>query len=105
MLKLFSAALLTTAAAAALQFTPVAPAHASSPSCVKAIELINAAIDNSGGTMDDATTRALSDRLSGVAALAVGAEKEAITGYANALIDENVTDLSPATDELNRVCA
>lgn len=55
--------------------------------------------------MDDATTRALSDRLSGVAALAVGEEREAITGYADALIDETVSDLGPATDELNRVCA
>ncbi|MEV0365814.1 hypothetical protein [Nocardia fusca] len=88
-----------------LQLLPADPAHANSPSCAKAIELINAAIDVSGGTMDDATTRALSDRLSGVAALAVGEEREAITGYADALIDETVADLGPATDELNRVCA
>ncbi|MFI9534082.1 hypothetical protein ACIG56_12635 [Nocardia fusca] len=105
MIKLFSAALLTATTVAFLQLLPATPAHASSPSCAKAIELINAAIDVSGGTMDDATTRALSDRLSGVAALAVGEEREAITGYADALIDETVADLGPATDELNRVCA
>ncbi|WP_433200863.1 hypothetical protein ACQP1G_09270 [Nocardia sp. CA-107356] len=105
MIKLVSAALLIATAAATLQLLPAAPAQAQSPSCAKAIELINAAIDMSGGTMDDATTRALSDRLSGLAALAVGVEKDAITGYANALVDENITDLDPATDELNRVCA
>lgn len=105
MFKLVAAALLTATAAAALLIVPAAPAYAKSPSCTKAIELINAALDISGGTMDDATTRALSDRLSGVAALAVGAEKDAITGYADALVDDNVTDLTPATDELNRVCA
>ncbi|MFQ6229470.1 hypothetical protein [Nocardia sp. NPDC002869] len=105
MIKLCSAALLTATTVTALQLLPAAPAHANSPSCAKAIELINAAIDVSGGTMDDATTRALSDRLSGVAALAVGEEREAITGYADALIDETVSDLGPATDELNRVCA
>lgn len=105
MIKLFSAVLLTATAAAVLQVVPAAPARAMSPSCAKAIELINAAVDTSGGTMDDATTRALSERLTGVAVVAVGEERDVITGYADALIDENVTDLTPATDELNRVCA
>ncbi|WP_406232274.1 hypothetical protein [Nocardia sp. NBC_01009] len=105
MIKLFSAVLLTATAAAALQVLPAAPAHAKSPSCAKAIELINAAIAISGDNLDDATQHALSDRLSGLAALAVGEEKDAITGYANALVDDNITDLDPATNELNRVCA
>ncbi|WP_227998478.1 hypothetical protein [Nocardia australiensis] len=105
MIKLFSAALLTAAVAATLQVLPAAPAHAKSLTCAKAIELINAAIYNSGDTLDDATQQALSDRLSGLAALAVGEEKDAINGYANALVDDNITDLDPATNELNRVCA
>ncbi|MFI5720845.1 hypothetical protein [Nocardia sp. NPDC051750] len=104
MFKLFSAALLTAAAAAALQVAPAATAQAMSPSCAKAIELINIAIDTSGGTMDAATSQALSDRLLGVAELTAGAEKDAITGYAHALVDDNVTDLTPATDQLNRAC-
>ncbi|MFD4405757.1 hypothetical protein ACFWPH_23665 [Nocardia sp. NPDC058499] len=104
MFKLFSTALLTATAAAALQALPAAPAHAMSPGCAKAIELINIAVDTSGGTMDAATSQALSDRLLGVAELAVGAEKDAIAGYARALVDDSVTDLTPATDQLNRAC-
>jgi hypothetical protein len=105
MIKLFSVALLTATAAVAIQVLPAAPAQAKSPTCAKAIELINAAIDISGESLDDATQQALSERLSGIAVLAVGEEKDAITGYANALVDENITDLDPATEELNRVCA
>ncbi|WP_454194564.1 hypothetical protein [Nocardia sp. Marseille-Q1738] len=92
-------------AAAALLFLPATPAHAQSPSCAKAIELINIAIDTSGGTLDQATATALSERLTGLADFAQGAEKEAIAAYARALIDDNVTELNPYTDELNRVCA
>lgn len=103
MTKPFAAAL--AAAAAALLFLPAAPAQAQSPLCSRAVELINVAIDTSGGTLDHATATALSDRLSGLADLAQGAEKDAITAYANALVDENVTDLNPYTDELNRACA
>ncbi|MEU1545183.1 MULTISPECIES: hypothetical protein [Nocardia] len=94
-----------SAAAAALFFLPAAPAHAQSPQCAKAIELINIAIDTNGGTLDGATAEALSGRLSGLADLAQGAEKDVISAYAYALVDENVTDLNPYTDELNRVCA
>lgn len=54
--------------------------------------------------MDDATAHSLSDRLSGLAVLAGGEEQAAIVGYANALVDDNITDLDPATDEPNRVC-
>ncbi|MFI6959969.1 hypothetical protein ACIBJI_41705 [Nocardia sp. NPDC050408] len=93
------------AAAAAVLFLPAAPAHAQSPHCAKAIELINIAIDTSGGTLDESTATALSDRLSGLADLAQGTEKDAITAYADALVDENVASLDPYTDELNRVCA
>ncbi|MFE7741518.1 hypothetical protein [Nocardia sp. NPDC057455] len=98
------AAVLSAAAAAAL-FLPAAPAHAQSPQCAKAIELINVAIDTSGGTLDGATATALSGRLSGLADLAQGAEKDVISAYASALVDDNVSDLNPYTDELNRVCA
>ncbi|MET9025638.1 hypothetical protein ABZW96_08425 [Nocardia sp. NPDC004168] len=103
MTKPFAAVL--AAAAAALLFLPAAPAQAQSPFCARAIELINLAIDTSGGTMDTATATALSDRLSGLALFAQGAEKDVITAYADALVDANVTDLDPYTDNLNRVCA
>ncbi|MGK8505303.1 hypothetical protein [Nocardia asiatica] len=93
------------AAAAALLFLPAAPAHAQSPQCAKAIELINIAIDTSGGTLDEATATALSGRLGGLADTTQGPEKDAIAAYAYALIDDNVADLTPYTDELNRVCA
>lgn len=105
MIKSTSFAATLSAAAAALLFLPAAPAHAQSLQCAKAIELINIAIDTSGGTLDEATATALSNRLSGLADLAQGAEKDVITAYAAALVDENVTDLNPYTDELNRVCA
>jgi hypothetical protein len=105
MIKSLSIAAVLSAAAAALLFLPAAPAHASSPSCAKAIELINIAIDKSGGTLDPATATALSERLTGLADFTQGAEKDAITAYAQALIDDNVTELTPYTDELNRACA
>ncbi|WP_040776077.1 hypothetical protein [Nocardia pneumoniae] len=105
MIKSTAFAAVLSAAAAALLFLPAAPAHARSLQCNRAIQLINAAIDTSGGTLDDATATALSDKLSVVAELAQGAEKDVIAAYANALIDENVTSLDPYTDELNRVCA
>ncbi len=105
MIKSLSIAAVLSAAAAALLFLPATPAHASSPSCAKAIELINIAIDTSGGTLDSATATALSERLTGLADFTQGAEKDAITAYAQALIDDNVTDLAPYTDELNRACA
>lgn len=104
MFKLFSVALLTAATAAALQVAPAAPAQAMSPWCGKSIELINAALDATGGNLDAATAQSLSDRLRGLAVFATGAEQAAITGYADALVDPNITDLTPATDELNRVC-
>lgn len=92
-------------AATALLVLPAVPAQAQSPHCAKAIELINAAIDTSGGTMDADTATALSGRLSGLAELAEGAEKEAISAYATALVDDTVTDLDPYTTELNNACA
>ncbi|MEU2043012.1 hypothetical protein [Nocardia niwae] len=105
MIKSTSFAAVLSAAAAALLFLPAAPAQAQSLQCARAIELINVAIDTSGGTLDEATATALSDRLSGLADSAQGAEKDAITAYATALVDDNVADLNPYTDELNRVCA
>lgn len=104
MIKTTSFATALTAAAALLLFLPAAPAQAQSPLCDRAIEFVNAAVDMSGGTMDTATATALSDRLNGLAVLAQGEEKAVITGYANALVDDNITDLDPYTAELNRVC-
>ncbi|MEV6136489.1 hypothetical protein AB0L63_10580 [Nocardia sp. NPDC051990] len=97
-------AAVSAAAAAALLLLPAAPAHAQSAPCAKAIDLINAAIEMSGGNLDVATSTALSDRLRVPADFTQGQERDAITAYANALIDENVADLNPYTDELNRVC-
>ena len=51
--------------------------------------------------MDDDGDSAV-DRLSGLADMAQGAEKD-VTAYA--LVDGNVANLAPYTDELNRVCA
>ncbi|WP_459960560.1 hypothetical protein [Nocardia sp. IFM 10818] len=104
MKKLFSGAVLT-ATAATLLVLPAAPAQAASPVCDKAIAMINAAVDMSGGTFDTETQQKLADRLSGLAVVAVGPERDAITAYANALVDENVTDMDGVTAELNRVCA
>lgn len=103
MTKIFSAALLT-ATAATLFVLPAAPAQAASPVCDKAIALINAAIDMTGGNLDADTSQNLSERLWGISNFAAGPEKDVITAYASALVDPNVTDLTPATDELNRVC-
>ncbi|MER7450816.1 hypothetical protein ABTW96_11075 [Nocardia beijingensis] len=103
MTKPFAAALV--AAAAALLFLPAAPAQARSPFCARAIEIINFTIDANGGTLEGATAAELSDRLNALAYLTQGAEQDAITAYANALVDDNVTDLNPYTDELNRACA
>lgn len=104
MIKLFSAAALT-ATAATLLVLPAAPAQARSLTCDRAIEFINAAVDASGGTYDAETARALADRLRTVALLSGGAEQAAITAYADALVDDNVTEMTPFTDELNRACA
>ncbi|MEV6386891.1 transposase [Nocardia xishanensis] len=104
MIKSSSAAALAIAVGALIAL-PATPAHAQSPSCAKAIELINIAIDTTGGTMDEATATALSGRLSGLAETTQGAERDAIAAYANALIDAGVADLTPFTDELNRACA
>ncbi|MEU8895927.1 hypothetical protein [Nocardia sp. NPDC048505] len=105
MMKSFAAGLLVAATSAVLIAVPAGSAAATSPTCDKAIQLINAAVDMSGGNLDAATREALSGRLSALAALTSGEESAVIAGYANALIDDSVTDLDPATNELNRVCA
>ncbi len=104
MSKLFSATLLT-ATAATLLMAPAAPAQAASPACDKAIAMINAAVEMSGGTFDKEISQKLSDRLSTLAAVTAGPERDAIAAYANALVDPNIADLDPVTAELNRVCA
>ncbi|QIS05187.1 hypothetical protein F5X71_25300 [Nocardia brasiliensis] len=102
MSKLFSGALLSAAAAAAL-LVPAAPAHAQSQACAAAIDAINAAVDASpNGTFDANTIQDLHGKLQSIDA--AGAEKEVILAYADALVDDSVTNLDPATDELNRVC-
>ncbi|RJO80245.1 hypothetical protein D5S18_00425 [Nocardia panacis] len=83
---------------------PAARAQAQSAPCAKAVELVNAAVAMSGGSLDAATSTALSHRLRVPADLAQGEEKRVITAYADALIDEIITDLDPYTDELNRFC-
>ncbi|MFI9404171.1 hypothetical protein [Nocardia sp. NPDC052316] len=101
--KIFAAALLTASAVGSLILLPAAPAHAQSDACNRAIIAINKAIDGSpDGVIDDVVARALHFTLTSLDA--EGEEKAAITGYANALLDENVTDLDPYTAELNRVC-
>lgn len=104
MTKSTSLATALTAVATLLLLLPVAPAQAQSAVCDRAIEFVNTAVDMSGGTMDSETAKALSGRLNDLATLAQGEEKAVITGYANALVDDNVTDLGPATADLNRVC-
>ncbi|WP_431970209.1 hypothetical protein [Nocardia sp. bgisy134] len=105
MIKSSSVTAALAIAAGALIALPATPAHAQSLNCAKAIELINIAIDTTGGTMDEATATALSGRLSGLAETAQGAERDAIAAYAGALIDDEVVDLTPFTDGLNRACA
>ncbi|MFB7717216.1 hypothetical protein [Nocardia sp. NPDC056100] len=83
---------------------PGPAAHAGSPVCSKAIELINTAIDSPAG-LDADTTAALADRLSGLLAVAGGAERDSISAYVDALRDPEITDLAAVTDELNRACA
>ncbi|MEU4312419.1 hypothetical protein [Nocardia sp. NPDC024068] len=104
MIKPTSVATALAAAAALLLFLPATPAQAQSPVCDRAIEFVNTTVDMSGGTMDAAAATALSDRLNGLAIVAQGEEKAVITAYANALVDDNITDLNPYTAELNRVC-
>ena len=105
MIKLFSAATLAATATAAVLVLPAAPAQARSLTCDKAISMVNAAIDMSGGNLTTEIQQTLADRLFGLADLAVGEERDVILGYANALVDDNIPSLDPATDELNRVCA
>ncbi|MEV6071191.1 hypothetical protein AB0L82_31990 [Nocardia sp. NPDC052001] len=78
-------------------------AQAASPVCARAIELINVAVD--GGDLNEETSRSLAERLTGLADLTAGDERAAIIGYADALRDAAVTDLTAVTDQLNRACA
>jgi hypothetical protein len=102
MIKTCSAALLVASAFGSLLLLPAAPAHAQSAACGAAIDAINAAIDQSGGNLDSTVQQSLAAELSAIPA--EGAEKDAIAAYAHALTDDEVTNLNPATDELNRVC-
>ncbi|MGK8523393.1 hypothetical protein ACRS6B_18385 [Nocardia asteroides] len=102
MIKTCSAALLAASAIGSLLLLPAAPAHAQSTACDAAIDAINAAIDASGGNLDRAVQQSLAAELSAIEA--DGEEKNAIAAYAHALTDDNVTNMNPATDELNRVC-
>jgi hypothetical protein len=104
MIKSLPAVVFATATTASLLILPAATAQAKSPACDRAIAMVNAGVQMSGGTFDAETARALHDRLWTVGDLAAGEERAAITGYADALIDDNITDLQPFTDELNRVC-
>lgn len=102
--NIFATGLLTTTATASLLLLPAAPAHAQSEACSAAIAAINAAIDGTpDGQLDAATLQSLHFTLTAIPSS--GAEHEVITAFANALVDENVDNLDPYTDELNRVCA
>ncbi|MGQ4597526.1 hypothetical protein [Nocardia sp. R6R-6] len=102
MIKTCSAALLSVGAIGSLLLLPAAPAHAQSPACGAAVDAINAAIAESGGNLDPTVQQSLAAKLSAIDAR--GAEKDAIIAYAHALTDDKITNLDPATDELNRVC-
>ncbi|WP_040780637.1 hypothetical protein [Nocardia pneumoniae] len=102
MIKTCSVALLSASAIGSLLLLPAAPAHAQSPACGAAIDAINAAIDESGGNLDPTVQQSLAAKLSAINA--EGAEKDAITAYARALTDDNVSSMDGATNELNRVC-
>lgn len=95
---------LATATAAAVLLLPTTPARAQSLPCARAIELINIAIDTTEGAIDEATATTLSTRLHNLAETTQGRERDAISAYATALTDDNITDLTPYTDELNQAC-
>ncbi|WP_378732456.1 hypothetical protein [Nocardia brasiliensis] len=104
MRKSFATALLTATATASLLLLPAAPAHAQSEACAAAIAAINTAVDSSpDAQLDAATLQSLHFTLTAIPSS--GAEHEAITAFANALVDETIDNLDPYTDELNRVCA
>lgn len=104
MIRLFSAVALIVIASTTVLVFPASQAQAKSPSCDKAVSMVNAAVKMSGGNLGDEIQRKLADRLRILADVAGGEEKAAIAGYANALVDPGVSDLGPATRELNRVC-
>ncbi|KAA8885252.1 hypothetical protein F3087_31020 [Nocardia colli] len=104
--KIFAAALLTASAVGSLILLPAATAHAQSETCARAVDAINKAVAGSpNGILEDPVAQALHVTLLSIAASGgERAEKDVIIGYANALADDNITDLDPATNELNRVC-
>ncbi|MEU7138406.1 hypothetical protein ABZ942_03025 [Nocardia sp. NPDC046473] len=104
--KIFAAALLTASAVGSLLLLPAAAAHAQSETCGRAVDAINKAIAGSpNGVLEDAVAKALHGTLLSIAASGgEQAEKDVIIAYANALADDNVSDLDPVTDQLNRVC-
>ncbi|WP_433656803.1 hypothetical protein ACQPW1_36065 [Nocardia sp. CA-128927] len=104
--KIFAAALLTASAVGSLLLLPAATAHAQSETCGRAVDAINKAIDGSpNGVLEDPVAKALHFTLLSIAASGgEQAEKDVIIAYANALADDNVSDLDPVTDQLNRVC-
>ncbi|MFD6156691.1 hypothetical protein ACFWF7_19150 [Nocardia sp. NPDC060256] len=104
--KIFAAALLTASAVGSLLLLPAAPAHAQSETCGRAVDAINKAIAGSpNGVLEENVAKALHVTLLSIAASGgEQAEKDVIIAYANALADDNVTDLNPVTDQLNRVC-
>ncbi|NUS44813.1 MAG: hypothetical protein HOQ24_14130 [Mycobacteriaceae bacterium] len=104
MFKLFAAGAAAITATAVLMVAPGAPAYAKSPSCAKAIAVVNAAVNMTGGNLDKATQDKVAQKLRTYAELTGGEEKAAILGYVKALTDDSVSSLDPATAELNRVC-
>jgi len=103
MSKVFSTTLLTASAVGALLILPAGPAQAQSAACGAAVDLINAAIDQSGGNLDPETGKTLSTKLLGINAS--GSDSDAIVAYAHALVDETIPDMGAATAEFNRACS
>ncbi|MEV6429628.1 hypothetical protein [Nocardia sp. NPDC051463] len=76
--------------------------QARSTACSAAIDLISAAIAESGGNLDTETASSLSTKL--LAVTASGADKDAIPAYARALVDDNAPGTAAATVDVNRAC-
>ncbi|MFE7801193.1 hypothetical protein [Nocardia sp. NPDC057440] len=101
--RILATTMLSATTVGTLLFLPAGPAQAQSTACSTAIDLINAAITESGGNLDPETANSLSTKL--LAVNASGTDKDAIAAYARALVDDKVPDMAAATVDFNRSCA
>ncbi|MFI9510074.1 hypothetical protein [Nocardia sp. NPDC052566] len=103
MTKTLSATLLA-AVAGSLLMLPASPAHAQSAACSAAVDVINSALDAAPNReLDGDAQKALATKL--LAINASGGDKDAINAFVQAIVDDAVTDLEPAIDAFNNVCA